>query len=115
VKLLESTLDATAIPRPEPAKGKQHLCADAAYVGAPSDQAMRQRGLIPHVRSRGEEKKRKRRGSRPRRWVVERTHSWFNRFRKLLVRFEKTAISFIGLLELAASLICWRRTVSIYG
>jgi len=47
------------------------------------------------------------------RWVVERTHSWLNRFRKLLVSFEKTEAS--ALLSLAAALICWRQTKSIYG
>jgi transposase len=40
--------------------------------------------------------------------VVERTHSWFNRFRKLLVRYEKTAANFLALLQCAAALICWR-------
>ena len=28
-------------------------------------------------------------------WVVEVTHSFFNRFRKLLVRFEKKAVNYI--------------------
>ena len=50
-----------------------------------------------------------------RRWVVERTHSWFNRFRKLLVSFEKTEASYTGLLTLAAALITWRKTISIHG
>ena len=31
-----------------------------------------------------------RQGYKARRWIVEVAHSWFNRFRKLLVRFEKT-------------------------
>ncbi len=31
-----------------------------------------------------------------RRWVVEVTHSWMNRFRKLLVRFEKTDAAYFG-------------------
>ena len=45
----------------------------------------------------------------------QRSHSWFNRFRKLLVSFEKTEASFVALLTLAAALICWRQTVCIYG
>ncbi len=53
--------------------------------------------------------------SKPRRWVVERTHSWLNRFRKLLVSFEKTEASYTALLQLAAALICWRQTIVIYG
>jgi transposase len=47
--------------------------------------------------------------------VVERTHSWMNRYRKLLVRFEKTASSFEGLLELACAFIVFRRVIVIYG
>jgi transposase len=47
--------------------------------------------------------------------VVERTHSWLNRFRKLLVRFEKTAASYEALLELACALIAYRQVIPIYG
>ena len=54
-------------------------------------------------------------GHKARRWVVERTHSWLNRFRKLLVSFEKTEASYTALLSLAAALICWRQTITIYG
>ena len=87
---------------------RQNLCADKAYAGRPAAQAMRQRGYTPYVRQRGEEARACRRGQRARRWVVERTHSWFNRFRKLLVRYEKTTANFLALLQCAAALICWR-------
>lgn len=104
-KLLERTLDSVVIRRP---RGRQHLCADKAYVGRPAARAMRTRGYTPHVRQRGEEARACRQGYRARRWVVERTHSWFNRFRKLLVRYEKTEANFLALLHCAAALICWR-------
>jgi transposase len=73
--------------------------------------------MIAHVRSRKQEKTERDRKpqAKPRRWVVERSHSWFNRFRKLLVRFEKSAASFEALLSLAAALICWRQGITIYG
>ncbi|HEV2416551.1 MAG TPA: IS5/IS1182 family transposase, partial [Terriglobia bacterium] len=45
----------------------------------------------------------------------ERTHSWFNRYRKVLVSFEKTEESDVALLSLAAAMICWRQTIVIYG
>jgi putative transposase len=54
-------------------------------------------------------------GYRARRWVVEVCHSWFNRFRKLLVRYEKTHSSHLALLHLAAAIICWRKVGVIYG
>jgi transposase len=44
-----------------------------------------------------------------RRRVVEVCHSWFNRFRKLLVRYEKMERSNLGLLMLAASVIVLRK------
>lgn len=40
-----------------------------------------------------------------RRWVVEVAHSWFNRFRKLLVRYEKLDRSFLALNHLAAAIM----------
>ena len=56
---------------------------------------------------------------RARRWIVEVAHSWFNRFRKLLVRYEKLEHSFLGLNHLAAAIIAFRKvplTINIiYG
>jgi transposase len=118
VKLLAATLDRMVRPRPAPrAKAPQHLGADAGYKGAPARQAVEKRHYRPHIKQRREEAdaKRKRPGYKARRWVVERTHSWLNRFRKLLVSFEKTEAGYVALLALAAAMICWRQTISIYG
>ena len=95
----------------------QHLCADKGYSGQPVLELISERDYIPHVRQRGEEIEAKRKipRYRARRWVVGRTHSWLNRFRKLLVRYEKTAASFDGLLELACALIAFRHVIVIYG
>lgn len=63
-----------------------------------------------HIRSRGEEAQaiKKEAGFKARRWVVERTHSWMNRFRRILVRWEKKAENYLGLLHLVCGLITWR-------
>lgn len=63
-----------------------------------------------HIRSRGEEAKaiKKRAGIKARRWVVERTHSWMNRFRGLLIRWSKKAANYLGMLHLALGVITWR-------
>jgi len=118
VKLLEPTLDQIVTERP-PAQEplKESLCADKGYVGEPAQKAIEERHYKPHIRQRGEEIAEKRRNPRAqaRCWVVERTHSWLNRYRKLLVRFEKTALSFEGLLELACALIVFRNVIVIYG
>jgi putative transposase len=62
-----------------------------------------------HIRSRGDEALQIKReaGFRARRWVVERTHSWLNRFRRILVRWEKRADTYLAMLHLACALITW--------
>lgn len=116
-KLLAATLDSIVVERPAPDAIKQHLCADAGYKGKPCLKAAGDRGYKPHIRPRREEAMETKTvpGAKARRWVVERTHSWLNRWRKLLVSFEKTEASYTGLLSLAAALICWRKTMVIYG
>jgi putative transposase len=65
-----------------------------------------------HIRGRGEEAQAIKReaGFRARRWVVERTHSWLNRFRRILTRWEKRADTYLAMLHLACGLITWRAT-----
>ena len=110
VKLLGLTLDALVVKRPRPtARHRQNLCVDKGYAGKPAEKEMRDRGYIPHVPQKGALKAtRHRTKGKARRWVVERTHSWMNNFRKLRVRYEKKAANFEGLLHLATALICWR-------
>ena len=118
VKLLATTLDQVVMARPVPrARKPQHLCADAGYKGTPARQAAKRRDYRPHIKQRREEAKAKRfvPGYKARRWVVERTHSWLNRYRKVLVSFEKTEESYLALLTLAAAMICWRQTIIICG
>ena len=115
VKLLEETLDHIVVPRPEPdEKDPQNLCLDAGYTGG--GEAVKQRDYIPHSRPRGEEKKELERDPdfHARRWVVEVTHSFFNRFRKLLVRYEKKAVNYIALLQFACAVIVWRKFIHVH-
>jgi transposase len=69
---------------------KQNLCLDKAYHSKEVEQEITKRGYISHIRHRREEKKFKKKYP-TRRWVVERTNSWHNRFRKLFTRYEKKA------------------------
>ena len=100
-----------------PEETEQNLCADKGHIGNAAKTIIKAHGYIPHVKERGEEIKSKKEipGYRARRWVVERTHSWLNRFRKLLVRFEKTIVGYEGLLELACALIAFRQVIVICG
>lgn len=111
VKLLAATLDGVVIERPHPDSVQQNLCLDAGYVGETAKSEIEDRGYIPHVRPRGEEIKEKDKNPdfKARRWIVEVCHSWFNRFRKLLVRYEKMDRSYLGLLMLAAAIIVLRK------
>ena len=115
IKLLEETLDHIVVLRPEPdEEHPQNLCLDAGYTG--SGETVEQRNYIPHIRPRGEEKKALERNPdfRARRWVVEVTHSFFNRFRKLLVRYEKKAVNYMALLQFACAVIVWRKLSRVH-
>lgn len=92
MKLLCATLDGIVIARPQPTESQpQHLCLDAGYDYPASRQEVEDHQYVPHMRSRGAEKQEKvlTPGYRARRWVVERTHAWINRSRRLLIRWEK--------------------------
>jgi transposase len=113
VKLAQPTLENIQIKRPRPTKKKkQNLCLDAAYVGDEVQELAKEFRFTLHVRPRGEEAKliKKKARFKARRWVVERTHSWLNRFRRILIRWEKKSENYIGMLHLACSIITWRAT-----
>lgn len=111
-KRLEEVLDAIEVERPDPTlRRNKHLCADAGYYGADNYKIIVEHGYIPHVVDRRTEADLMKRdpSKKARRWVVEVCHSWFNRFRKLLVRYEKLDRSFIALNHLAAAIIAFRK------
>jgi len=112
VSQMEAVLDAIVVERDNPPlRRNKHLCADAGYTGAPALEVIEKHGYIPHVKGRGQEASELKRNpeKKARRWVVEVAHSWFNRFRKLLVRYEKLDRSFLALNHLAASIIAFRK------
>ena len=110
-KLVEATLDSIPVRRPRPSRRrKQHLCGDKGYDAAAVRRSARRRRYTPHIRSRGEEHIQCRRGHKARRWVVERVHSWLNRYRRILVRWEKKAANYLGLLHLVCAMITYRAT-----
>ncbi len=111
-KRINEVLTAIVVKRKiTPIRRSKHLCADAGYRSAEALQIIDSHGYIPHVVDRRQEAAAKRRQPRKkaRRWVVEVCHSWFNRFRKLLVRYEKLERSFLALNHLAAAIIAFRK------
>ena len=119
MKATAETLDCIVTKRPPstPKKKKQqqqNLCLDKGYNYPEIEQEVVKRGYVPHIRQRGEGKKsvkKKRRHHPSRRWVIERTNSWHNRFRKLLIRYEKKAENYLGLVHLACCIIVYRRII----
>jgi putative transposase len=110
--LLRATLEAIVVERPEPtAAAPQHLCLDAAYDNAPSREVATAKRYRPHIRPSKEDGRpqRRRRGAKPRRWVVERTLAWLNKCRALLVRYDKHWENYLGLVQLACALLWYRR------
>ena len=108
-QLTEATLRAIPIPRPEPTPERpQHLCLDNGYDYEAVRAVAAEWGYTLHIRPRGEEAKARDAGKRARRWVVERTHSWLHRFRRLLVRWDKKPGNYLAFLHLACALITFR-------
>lgn len=109
--MVKATLEAIVIERPEPTEEKpQNMSMDKGYDYQEVRELVAAWGYTAHIRSRGEEKvaKEKIPGYRARRWVVERTHSWLNRFRRLLIRWEKKAESYLAMLHFACAWITFR-------
>lgn len=79
------------------------LHADKGYDYPRCRRALRGRGVIPRMARRGIESS-ERLGRY--RWVVERTRSWLNRFRRLKIRYERRADIHAGFLSLACACIC---------
>lgn len=110
-KVALETLDAIIVARPEKIIYRtHHLCLDAGYDYADIIAGVLARDYILHAKKRGQTSKEvdAKKKYPARRWVVERTHSWMNRFRRLLVRWEKKKENYEAMLHLASMLILYR-------
>jgi putative transposase len=109
-KLMGQTLEAIPLERPIPtADTPQNLCLDKGYDYREPRALADELAFTLHLRTRGEEVKAKRQAqAKARRWVVERTHSWLNRFRAILIRWSKKPANYLALLHFACGIISWR-------
>ena len=96
LKLVKDTLKRIVVKRPP------GLCLDKGYDSAEVRDTLQEFGFTAHIRARGEEAQTLKRhaGARARRWVVERTHSWMNRFRRVLIRWDKKGENYLDFLHL---------------
>jgi transposase len=111
MKLVEATLESVPVGRPEPSADEpQGMCMDKGYDYDEVRGVLAEFGFTAHIRSRGEEAQAAKRKARQkaRRWVVERTHSWLNRFRGILIRWEKKPENYFAMCHFAFALIAYR-------
>jgi putative transposase len=99
-------------------KQYRHLCLDRAYSSKSIEKEIIKRGYVPHIpykRKREQKKENKYHqiyySTRNKRWVVERTNSWHNRFRKLFTRYEKKIENYLGLVQLSCSILIYRKII----
>jgi len=111
MKLVRETVESIPVTRPKPTgKQPQGMCMDKGYDYEEVRETLREFGFTAHIRARGEEAQAIKRqvGFKARRWVVERTHSWMNRFRRVLIRWDKSADNYLAFLHFACALIAFR-------
>ena len=111
-KLLAATLDAVVVERPElTEEAAQHLCLDKGYDNRPTRELVGDRNYVAHIRRLGEEKRDDMGEKRypARRWVVERTLGWLSKCRAILVRYDKKASNYLGMIKVACILLWYRR------
>jgi len=111
MKLVEETVDSLIVKRLRPTKTRpQGMCMDKGYDYAAVREIVQEFGFTAHIRARGEEAQaiNRQAGFKARRWVVERTHSWMNRFRRVLIRWDKKVENYLAFLHFACALIAFR-------
>ena len=93
------------------------FCADKGYESESVRTLIWRHGYADHIRSRSEERDSKINipGYRARRWVCGRTHSWMNRYRRILVRWEKKTDNYLALLHLICAIMLWKATALFLG
>ena len=111
MKLVRATLESIVVARPEPSEEQpQGMCMDKGYDYAEVRDTLSEFGFTAHIRARGEEARamQQKAGFKARRWVVERAHSWMNRFRRLLIRWDKQPANYLAFVHFACGLIAFR-------
>jgi len=111
MKLVRHTIESMVVERPQPTPEQpQGMCLDKGYDFQEVRDILTEFGFTAHIRARDEEVQELAReaGKKARRWVVERTHSWMNRFRRILIRWEKKPENYIAFLHFACALIAFR-------
>jgi putative transposase len=113
MKLTKPTLESIIVKKPKPKRrSPQNICMDKGYDYPEVRELLQDWEYTVHIPHRGKRAKAEKKipRYRSRRWVVERTHSWLNRFRRLLIRWEKKAENYLAMLHLACAWISYHAT-----
>ncbi len=111
MKLVRATIESIVVERPAVTEAAPHgMCLDKGYDYDEVREILAEFSFTAHIKARGEEAKelKAEAGKRARRWVVERSHSWMNRFRRILVRWDKKPENYMAFLHFACALISFR-------
>jgi putative transposase len=109
-KLLDATIRAVVLERPPPELAHpQHLCLDKGFDNEDGWGACVDHDYDPHIALIRDPRPPRPKRHPARRWVVERTIAWLHQCRGILIRWEKTAENYLGLLKLACALLWFRR------
>lgn len=104
-RMVNDTLDAIVIRTSRGPRRPKNLCLDKGYDFKDVEQEIRKRNIKPHIRRRGENPLIGKFQGKARRWVVERTNSWHNRYRAVLIRWEVKPENYLALVYLASTLL----------
>jgi transposase len=105
---LQTVLDVRVVDRPSPKTRRQHLCLDKGYDYPDIRLSVRKRAYEGHIPRRGHTTTVLKQKHPARRWVVERTNRWHNLFRRLKIRYEVHARNYLGFVQFACAIICYR-------
>lgn len=118
VKLLERTLDSVKVKRRRGHRRRpykpERLIADRGYDSNPARALLVKREVEPIIPKRRNNKKATHQDGRKlrrykRRWIIERTNSWLQNFRRLVARYERKVKNFEALVHLACALVTLKK------
>ena len=113
VRLVEPTLVNARIGG---SRRPRRLIADRGYDSNPLRALLVKRDIEPIIPKRRNNTKATHQDGRKlrrykRRWIIERTNSWLQTFRRLVVRYERSATIFTALVHLACALMTLKRVL----
>ncbi len=117
MKMVEETITSIPVERPQPTPdAPQNMCLDKGYDYDETRETVKEFAFTAHIprKEADAQKMKKSAGYKARRWVVERTHSWMNRFRGILIRWNKKPENYIAMLHFALAIITYR-SIGLFG